>query len=696
MNEAVRSLQKVQWLRSSKRCLYRIRKQVWKRESSSAKPGVVWKTRSHHLPGPPNETTWSTGRIKVSLCRAVTRHGRWAGVATSNQSSECCRKQQREAGCGKTNDVKVCYKHIRQASMELPRRRLMVYRMSQKRLPADSAIFPSLDDTTITDNPLLSNSSMDSSWTHGRLYMQPPPWEASQPRSISMKRPLRFPSISPLPPPGDSELDFPSIQQYLPPGADADAVGSLVAVYRSHCLLAIDNFRFCKTDKLCDSYKSLVGLLTVPGQKLLAHPKIAPWIQECDWYKYQKMIPMLDKIVLTQVPQKAMAHMEHVGKNLCNWIYQYFMNQPQHVQDAMLGPTNVFVSIIDRFLRVNRATSDVAAVFEDPESRDQLWIDWVNEVEPRKVVQNSLGATGHKRCLTIITEDVRRILQPQGRAALHTGPEFPASKSSRSDAFDSNDRRPVSIIIIERLVHFLVELPTRFPRVDARTLLNYISIVGSSISRNLTLNSTQSLGNWWRINLFIDEMSHWLAEKGGFLEGTANMLTAPQSTDLPPSFSTMDSYHFDSPSNNDFPPSRPRTSASNAPHHSSFSPTSAFPTKNHAPTDSHSHPSRNPDVFHDMPHLPHAPSSSSVAQTSKHRHHADPAFADDHRHKRRRSQSTVAADDDGPTGATASAPLNDDSGIGLADDDTDFAMDAKYQSFVESAHASDPADVVVC
>lgn len=511
---------------------------------------------------------------------------------------------------------------------------------------------------------------MDTSWVQGTLYIQPSPWNAPQTAPMSIKRPLRFPTT--MIPPGDSELELPDIQKYLPLGTDADAVSSLVAVYRSHCSLAIDNFRFCKTEKLCDSYKSLVGLLTIPGQKLLAHPSIAPWIQECDWYKYQKMIPMLDKIILTQVPQKAMAHMEFVGKNLCNWIYRYFQNQPRHLQDAMLGPTNVFVSIIDRFLRVNRATSDVAAVFEELDSRDQLWADWVNAVEPRKILQNALGDHGHQRCLFIITQDVRRILQPLGRSASLTGPDFPPSETFES-TFDESDGRAVSTIIIERLVSFLVDLPARFPAVDARSLLSYISVVGSNISRNLTLNSTQSLGNWWRINLFIDEMSHWLAEKGGFLEGSVDLLAALHTTDFAPTaFNVMENYHFGNPPPDDFPPSRPRSSESQP--IAKFNQGVSIPECNSTHALGHAHPSREPDVFQTMPTLAHQAMQKLKGAGNG--------------HNRERSHNTIVDEE-------RLAPEHDDSGIGMEVED-EFAIDTKYQSFVEGAHGSDPADVVVC
>ena len=465
----------------------------------------------------------------------------------------------------------------------------------------------------------------------GSLYMQTTQHLASSSRPNMIVRPLKFPTRETAPP--SAEFQLPDIEPYLPPGTDRDAVQSLLSVYRNHCLLVIDSFRYCKADKLCDSYKSMVGLLTVPGQKLLAHPSIAPWIKKCDWLKYQKMFPMLDMIILTQVPGKAMLQLENISLGLCSWISTFFHAQPQHVQDAMFGPAHVFKSLLDRFLRVNRSAVDVADILANPDNRDQLWRDWVNHVNPYHVLQNSLQEHGHKRVLHMLTQEVRFLLTPMEDPQLALGDSLFADNGVRSD-FQSmmlEQGNTSSSQILHRLAKFIESIAPRFPGLNARSILNYIDIIGNNISRDLSFNGAPCLANWWRVRLFVDEMSYWLAEKGGFLENGVESMT-------PHLRSPFASFNFDT--TNDF---GPKSSTSSA--------------------------------FEPQPDQSRFPDTSVQKQPEQ-----DPS--------RSRGNSTVV-EDDGLGG------VPDDSGIGLGLDD-DFEMDTKYNSFVGGVHGSDPADVVVC
>ena len=502
--------------------------------------------------------------------------------------------------------------------------------------------------------------------TAGHLY---PQFSSSSARGIDVsnrvQRPLQFTDSTASLNLGEGPLELPNIEPYLPSGTDVDAVDSLTSVYRSHCLLAVDNFRYCKTDKLCDSYKSLVGLLTVPGQKLLAHPNISPWIRACDWMKYQKMIPMLDMILLTQVPKKAMAHMEHVSQNVCAWISQFFQNQPHHTQAAMLGATNIFASLLERFLRVNRAALDVSQVLESLDDRDQLWRDWVAHVKPLHVLQNSLSDHGHKRVLHILTQEVRFLLSPiDGTSILPQDAAFVDSsihsEFQLSEAGLETTDSPSSIIA--RLSRFLGCLATRFPGVDARSLLNYIDVVGNSISRNLTLNGASSLGNWWRIKLFVDEMSYWLAEKGGFLGTTPETLDAVRSLQQ-----ASRSYQMLDDATGLSSQSRPNTSAS-----MSRASLRARPKYTQKTSEGHS---RSEGYSREQTDHDDSPATRGIQAKQK------PGQS--------RDGSTVV-DDDGM------GDFGDDSGIAMGLND-DFGIDTKYQSFVQGVHGSDgTGDVVVC
>lgn len=481
-----------------------------------------------------------------------------------------------------------------------------------------------------------------------------------------VQRPLKFPiTIDPrvyADGPLDGPLELPSIYKYLPAGADEDAVNSLISVYRSHCNQAIDNFRFCKTEKMCDSYKSLIGLLTVPGQKLLAHPQIAEWIMECDWLKYRKMIPMLDLILLTQVPRKAMAHLEYVGRYLCLWIRQFFQHQPEHIQDAMLGPTNIFVSLLGRFMRVNQAALEVSPILMNITNREQLWIDWVAHVKPLEIVQNSLRHHGHTRLLNILTQEVRHLLSPLGPNLPDGDAQVFGSSLYPQFGEDESSEQHSPQVIIPRLVEFLVSLAVRFPHVDARTLLNHIDVVGSNISRNLTFSGSASMATWWRIKMFIDEMSYWLAEKGGFLDCGPETIKSM----APKPFSMYSSAGVSINGTNMDAPGIPvlMTCDSTDPRHGN---SNAY--------------------FEDLP-IQNAVNDRQISQEDRTASVLQAYRDEEERREREHRDSTVLEDD-------VRGGVQDDSGIGMADMD-EFGMDSKFNTYVEGVHGSDPADVVVC
>jgi regulatory factor X len=480
---------------------------------------------------------------------------------------------------------------------------------------------------------------------------------------------------------GQVDLELPSIQKYLPPGADQDAVNSLVSVYRGHCLLAIDNFRFCKTDRFCESYKSLVGLLTLPGQRLLAHRPISDWIRECDWLKYRKMLPILDQCLDSQMPDAAMEHLNAVAQNLCSWIAQFFQSTPGWTMNAMLGPASIFVSLIDRFLRVNHAANDLVSIVDDLGCREQLWNDWTKNVNPFKVVANSLTGTGHARLISILTDEARFLLGP-----LSDGAPGVEQHTIASRPFDPSIYEMASNNMVSRLIVFVNSLPTRFPRVDARTLLNMIDVIGSNISRNVSINGSHALPTWWRIKMFIDELSYWLAERGGFVEnGPMSMYPVPPSQSRPDHFSENRTSqhrerHQSAPQANldagEFPSRQQQPGAG-----TDVKPNSNDDTSRHH-TDQASNHAHSQHIYpdHGIFHQGSDPPAS---------HHEIPEALKEGKGRQMREGTSDTEEDDGLR------QFPDDSGIGMGADD-EFGINAKYNSFVEGVHGSDPADVVVC
>lgn len=464
--------------------------------------------------------------------------------------------------------------------------------------------------------------------------------------SALIQRPLKFPNSLEHLQQTDVDFEMLDINPYLPPGTDEVAANALVSVYRSHCILAIDNFRFCRTDKFCDSYKSLVGLLTVPGQKLLASPNLADWIRECDWRKYKAMVPMLNIILLTQVPQKAMVQIQTVAIQLCDWIRAFFQTQPEHVLSAMLGPACVFVNVLERFCRVQNACTELAPVFTSQAKRNALWNDWVLHVQPLHVVQNSLTGAGHRRCRLILTQEVRLLLIPtQGPELQGTLFEDDAECMTEFHKNEVHRACAASEDLIARLFRFILSLPTRFPAASAREILVNTERFTSNATRNLTLAGATTLPEWWRIKVFIDETCSWLAEMGGLAENGSTVL------DINQDLSNEAIYDFGD-----------------------------FDTANSRPTTGVRHKS----IF-DSPDIT--------------TNHGRPGQVDQlNRRGSLVQQSTASTDSFHSIKQGAAGKENEvhnDSGIGLGIDE-EFNMDAKYGSFVEGVNGSDPADVVVC
>ena len=505
-----------------------------------------------------------------------------------------------------------------------------------------------------------------------------------------VSRVLKFPTSDEPIQPANELMELPSIDFYLPNGVDADAVQSLTSVYRSHCNLAIENFRFCKRKDFWLSYQSLLGLLTVPGQKLLAHPSIAHWIKKCDWLKYQKMMYVVQTLVLAKNTPRVIRHIENVMSELCPYIALTFQGQPQHVQDAMIGPATIFINLLERMLTVNNTAQGAAFALEDDIAREQMWSEWVTFVKPLKIVQETLPMCGYGRVFHILSQEIRELLSPVlSSHNIAVGTMFDPIRYNPSLASQTHLHsyldHDATENYLDRWVTFLQNLPARFPELDARLMLNFIDVVGNAAIRDLSQGRAQSLNAWWRVKMFLDEMTHWLAEKGGFLEEGPETMT--MRGEARPSDSMM-GYNddFDDASET-YGGSRPRTAASTGMSGPSrYGSVDIRPEMHrgnshirHLDTDRRNHSS-----------TPH--STIVVAQSSN-------QSSDTNQHTESGNGGLKSPKDESNQGdkvAMSNAHNHDDSGIGLGLEDEEFGV-GKYSGFVQDGvHGSDPADVVVC
>ena len=499
-----------------------------------------------------------------------------------------------------------------------------------------------------------------------------------------VRRQLKFPTQQETPQANSEPIELPNVKGFLPAGTDLDAADALVALYRTHCVSVIDCFRFCKEKMFWHHFTSFHGTLTVPVQKLLAHPDLAPWVTECDWLMYQRMIRFVSPLALQVMPPKIIETFRSISVRLSGHINNTFSNHPQHVRDAKLGPATVFAGLIDRLLRVNATAHAAANILTNDVNRDQMWYDWVYCVRPVSAAESSLPSGGYTRTIQILSNDVRELLGPL-RAISYQGmqPIYASAASSNYSPHSNAELDDSSTSgVLDRWTTFLHELPSRFPGVDARTILHCAGEVTSAALRDITMATASSFGSWWVTKVWVDEMLQWLAETGGFLENS------PSSVEMRPKKRTASDAFAVDEMRQSYRDSRPPTRASDLmegpSRFGSVDPRNEFhniqklaqtqPQQAHAESQTQ------------QPALSQSPAAAGVANVRPPSRPTTPRAVSNggvKQYTREKSDQIQS---------------HDDSGIGM-----DFELPQQtpirltdYGGFVASGVNSDPADVIVC
>ncbi|KAL8953235.1 MAG: hypothetical protein Q9222_000888 [Ikaeria aurantiellina] len=539
-------------------------------------------------------------------------------------------------------------------------------RLRGSQLPADTALFPS------PDTPISPSLGI---WLGQHkvpkcLYLQTasPDMQkaASRPNMVSYE--LKFSSKESASHQDNEALVLPGIHSFIPIGTDPDTAEALAALYRTHCISVIDSFRFCKERMLWHHFTSFHGTLTVPVQKLFAHPSIATWIQECDWLMYQKMVQFVSPLALQVVPMRVIDTFRAISTKLAGHLTTTFQNHPQLVRDAKLGPATIFAGLLDRLLRVNATAHAAANMLTNDANRDQMWHDWVLHVKPLKVAESSLPGMGYQRTLRVLATEMRHLLGPlrtttyggmdpiYAETLAEPGPSYSGHGHPGKDGSSTEG-------VLDRWTSFLHTLPALFPRADAHTLLHCANAVGNAALRDITMAQAFSFGSWWVTKTWVDEMLLWMAERSGFMEHRPDVMRMRERAET----ATQIGFQGDEASDI-FEGSRPRTAVSeSADVHSRFG-------------------------------------SVDVSNRFEHDHSRGVSVSYPGDYRQRRSQSGASAPAAPMQVAAArrmmepSAAQNpDDSGIGLEAEQDELHGD-HYKGFVAEGTnmASDPADVVVC
>ncbi|PHH64920.1 hypothetical protein CDD81_3777 [Ophiocordyceps australis] len=322
----------------------------------------------------------------------------------------------------------------------------------------------------------------------------------------------------------DSEINksdvlmLPPIEDYLPSGTDPDAAKSLSALYRSHCTSLLECIRYCRQKTFFHLYTSFQGTLTMPVQKLLAHEALAPWIEGCDYVLYQRMMLILSALTLQVLPKPVLDTMRNVSERLVPHIRESFQGQPQHVIAAKEAPAAVFAGLLDRAMRVNLTAHAAANMLSNPANRDVMYYDWISLIRTRKIAE-TVPTRAMDDLVDLLLSEVRDLIDPQSVPWEIECLSIYGDIASRSKPIGAGpERENPEANVLEKWVKFIRSLPQRFPYASPSDLVWGIERVGTAVMRELTLNHGKSFGSWWVTKTWLDEMSWFIFEQGGFMK----------------------------------------------------------------------------------------------------------------------------------------------------------------------------------
>ncbi|KAI9158769.1 Transcriptional regulator RFX1 [Paramyrothecium foliicola] len=314
-------------------------------------------------------------------------------------------------------------------------------------------------------------------------------------------------------------LALPPIEAYLPAGTDPDAAKSLSALYRSHCTSLVECIRYCKEKTFFHLYTSFQGTLTMPVQKLFGHPELAAWIEGCDFVLYQRMMNIVSRLTLQVVPKQVLDTLRNISERLVPHIRESFQGQPQHVIRAKEAPATLFAGLIDRALRVNLTAHAAANMLSNPANRDQMYLDWITMIRPRKIAE-CVPTRGMDDVVSMLVNEIRDLLDPTANVPWEIecvtvyGDVATRQGRQSGDIEDSSSGSNV----LDRWVQFLRGLADKFPYAYHSDIVWCVERVGTAVMRDLTLSQGKSFGSWWVTKTWVDEMTCFLAEQGGFMK----------------------------------------------------------------------------------------------------------------------------------------------------------------------------------
>ncbi|KAL9112870.1 MAG: hypothetical protein Q9227_002947 [Pyrenula ochraceoflavens] len=340
----------------------------------------------------------------------------------------------------------------------------------------------------------------------------------------------------PFPPPtAQDNVEMPNLERYLrqdPSPFDREVALNLSNIYRVFCRNMVSNFRLCLHKTLLAQHAAFPGTMTVPVQKLMSRPAVAPWVEECDMRMYRKMIQFASQLATQEVPRHVFDRFSYINCQLVKHIVEGFEKLPAHVIAAKVKSATRFIHLMKQLPQVNRAMVGAEQFIKDPSMRTSMWTDLLNLTDPEQIIEQGRFAPDCAAAAkNILRYDFKCLLSPE-EAKIHdsfynsnlawtpffndVGGTDPENVIARS--IEVNVEEVESAYILGQWIEYLQMLPRKFPGHSARCILNHHHLFWRSILADLGASGASSFQAWWILEIFLSAMLTWQVEVGGFLD----------------------------------------------------------------------------------------------------------------------------------------------------------------------------------
>lgn len=288
-------------------------------------------------------------------------------------------------------------------------------------------------------------------------------------------------------------LHLPSIYSYFGKDLDVDydIADTLHSLYRVHCTSIFESLRYMHIKKMFALFPPFPAIFTAPVFKLLTSDQVADWVRDCDLVMYRAMLKMLTRLHLQTVPDEIMQPLKEVSREYVNKLSAVLHSKfPKPFVVMKLRLARQFTLILKRLIRCIETGTSALRVLSNPTERTLMLNDWLR-LDMHEIVLREVP------CAHENVESLVGILNDQ-----------------LLKLFSGDERESPGLA---RYAAFLLELPSKFPKVNPWLFSLVCSNLLTTCLREMSLNGGQSFGSWWILRCWVDEYISWCFELGGFL-----------------------------------------------------------------------------------------------------------------------------------------------------------------------------------